>query len=398
MHLSSLLSRYILSELLKVFLVTLLGMTLVLLLAVIAQEAIRQGLGLLPIIRLVPYFLPNALVYAVPGTILFAVCSVYGRMSADNEIIAAKSVGISPITFLAPGFVLAFLISLTAVWLNDVAASWGQSGVDRVVLQSVEQIAYGMLRTHHAYSSSRFSINVVDVEGRKLLHPTLTFHASEDSPPFTLIAEEAELRLNADKTALSILLTNSEFDWGEDWRGDIPGVAMQEIPLTAASRKGGSSSTPATAAMQEIPRRIEDQENYMQHMQQQYAAEAAYEMLTGEFGSLTGPKWSGNHLQLRDAQYQLYRLNLVPWRRWANGFSCLFFVLVGAPLAIRLRNADIWTSFGLCFLPILLLYYPLLMYGLDRAKCGALPPYSIWLGNLVLLAGGSWLVYRVLRR
>jgi len=38
------------------------------------------------------------------------------------------------------------------------------------------------------------------------------------------------------------------------------------------------------------------------------------------------------------------------------------------------------------------------MYGLDRAKCGALPPYSIWLGNLVLLAGGSWLVYRVLRR
>jgi lipopolysaccharide export system permease protein len=89
MHLLSLLSRYILSELLKVFLVTLLGMTLVLLLAVIAQEAIRQGLGLLPILRLVPYFLPNALVYAVPGTILFAVCSVYGRMSADNEIIAA---------------------------------------------------------------------------------------------------------------------------------------------------------------------------------------------------------------------------------------------------------------------------------------------------------------------
>ena len=136
----------------------------------------------------------------------------------------------------------------------------------------------------------------------------------------------------------------------------------------------------------------------MQQMQQQYAAEAAYEMLTGEFGALTGPKWSGYHLQLRDAQYQLYRLKLVPWRRWANGFSCLFFVLVGAPLAIRLRNADVWTSFGLCFLPILLLYYPLLMYGLDRAKCGALPPYSIWLGNLVLLGGGSWLVYSVLRR
>jgi lipopolysaccharide export system permease protein len=393
-----LLSRYILGELLKVFAVTLLGMTLVLLLAGIAQEAIRQGLGLLPILRLIPYFLPNALVFAVPGTILFAVCSVYGRMSADNEIIAAKSVGISPMTFLIPGFLLAFFISLAAVWLNDVAASWGQSGVHRVVLQSVEQIAYGMLRTHRAYSTSRFSINVIGVEGKKLLHPTLTFHASEDSPPFTLIAQEAELRLNEDKTALSILLTNSEFDWGENWEGDIPGVAVQEIPLTAASRKGGLTAGAANAPMQDIPKRIDSQEDDMQQMQQRFAAEAAFEMLTGDFGALTGPKWSGYHLHLRDAQCQLYRLELVPWRRWANGFSCLFFVLVGAPLAIRLRNADIWTSFGLCFLPILLLYYPLLMYGLDRAKCGALPPYSIWLGNLVLLIGGVWMVYSVQRR
>jgi lipopolysaccharide export system permease protein len=393
-----LLSRYILAELLKVFFVTLLGMTMVILLAGIAQEAVRQGLGLLPILRLVPYLLPNALVYAVPGTILFAVCSVYGRMSADNEIVAAKSVGISPMAFLTPGLILAFLVSLTAVWLNDVAASWGQRGVDRVVLQSVEQIAYGLLRTHRVYSTSRFSINIVSIEGRKLIHPTLTFHASEDSPPFTLIAEEAELRLNADKSALSILLTNSEFDWGEKWGGDIPGVAVQEIPLTAASRKGGPSTNHANSTMQEIPQRIGDQIEEMQQMRQQFAAEAAYEMLTGDFGAITGPKWSGYQLQLRDAQTQLYRLQLVPWRRWANGFSCLFFVMVGAPLAIRLRNADIWTSFGVCFLPILLLYYPLLMYGLDRAKCGVLPPYSIWMGNLVLLCGGGWLIYQALRR
>ncbi len=140
-----------------------------------------------------------------------------------------------------------------------MAASWGQRGVDRVVLQSVEQIAYGLLRTQRVYSSSRFSINVVDIEGRKLIQPTLTFHASEDSPPFTLIAEEAELRLNADKTALSILLTNSEFDWGDNWAGDIPGVAVQEIPLTAASRKGETSTNHANSTMQEIPQRIDDQ-------------------------------------------------------------------------------------------------------------------------------------------
>jgi lipopolysaccharide export system permease protein len=121
-------------------------------------------------------------------------------------------------------------------------------------------------------------------------------------------------------------------------------------------------------------------------------------MVSGDFEGLVSPKWNSCQLQLRDAQNQLHRLELVTWRRWANGFSCLFFVMVGAPLAIRLRNADVWTSFGLCFLPILLVYYPLLMYGLDRAKCGALPPYSIWLGNVVLLLGGAWLICQVVRK
>ena len=66
-------------------------------------------------------------------------------------------------------------------------------------------------------------------------------------------------------------------------------------------------------------------------------------------------------------------------------------------MAIRLRRTDFLTVFFLCFLPILVMYYPLLMYGLDRAKCGVLPPYSIWLGNVVLLGVGFWMLRKVMR-
>jgi len=391
------LSRYILLELFRVFLVTMVGMTTLILLAGVAQEAIRQGLGLVPILRLIPYFLPHALVFAVPGTILFATCSVYGRMSADNELVAAKSLGISPAAFLTPGLILAFLVSMAAVWLNDVAASWGQQGIHRVVLQSVEQIAYGMLRTQRSYSTRQFAINVMDVRGRKLVRPTLTFHSSDDSHPFTLTAEEAELRLNPVKNTLSIVVTNSDIDWGDNG-GHWPGQAVQEIPLTAAAQKGGHVDNPSDCAMHEVAERLAVQRQTIQQLQQQAASRAAVQMISGNFPSLTAADWSHTHALIVDAKNHMFKLHLVPWRRWANGFSCLFFVLVGAPLAIRLRNADIWTSFGLCFLPILLVYYPLLMYGLDRAKCGALPPYSVWLGNLVLAAVGSWLVYKVMKR
>ncbi len=86
-----------------------------------------------------------------------------------------------------------------------------------------------------------------------------------------------------------------------------------------------------------------------------------------------------------------------PPRRWANGFSCLCFALVGTAMAIRMRNSDMLTSFALCFFPILLAYYPLLMFALDRAKAGELHPYVVWLANGVLVVWGMWLLRRVLR-
>jgi lipopolysaccharide export system permease protein len=93
----------------------------------------------------------------------------------------------------------------------------------------------------------------------------------------------------------------------------------------------------------------------------------------------------------------LHRLRTEPWRRWSSGFSCLCFVLVGAPLAIRKRTSDLMTTFGLCFGPILLLYYPFFAYGLDRAKSGELPPYTVWVANLVLATLGLWLIKKVVR-
>jgi lipopolysaccharide export system permease protein len=86
-----------------------------------------------------------------------------------------------------------------------------------------------------------------------------------------------------------------------------------------------------------------------------------------------------------------------PWRRWANGFSCLCFVLVGAPMAIRMRNADFLTSFFLCFLPILVVYYPLFMLGISRVKAGVMPPPAVWMANILITLWGLWLLRRVVR-
>jgi lipopolysaccharide export system permease protein len=86
-----------------------------------------------------------------------------------------------------------------------------------------------------------------------------------------------------------------------------------------------------------------------------------------------------------------------PHRRWANGFSCLCFMAVGAPLAVLRRNAEFMTNFIICFMPILLCYYPLLMFSVSRAKSGSMPSETVWFGNIVLLLVGWWL-YRKVKR
>jgi lipopolysaccharide export LptBFGC system permease protein LptF len=101
---------------------------------------------------------------------------------------------------------------------------------------------------------------------------------------------------------------------------------------------------------------------------------------------------------LADFRNHLSRLFTEPPRRLSAGFSCLCFVLVGAPMAIWLRHADFLTAFFLVFFPILLVYYPFLVFGVDQAKSGTMTPQIVWGGNVVLALWGLWILRaRVLR-
>src|SRR3990172_3412865 len=189
------LTRYVLSDLLKVFLITLSGLTLLIFVVLVGKEAVDKGIGLGPLLRMAPYLLPQAMQFAVPGTMLLATTSVYGRMASYNEITAIKSLGISPMALVWPTLVLATLVSFVALMINDVAMSWGTNGVRRVFLASIEEVTYGQLRMRHTYNLGPANITVRDVAGHRLIWPTLIVQSSGDRPAWTVSAEEAELRL-----------------------------------------------------------------------------------------------------------------------------------------------------------------------------------------------------------
>jgi lipopolysaccharide export system permease protein len=155
--------------------------------------------------------------------------------------------------------------------------------------------------------------------------------------------------------------------------------------------------SPSHLALAQMPSERVRQLEVIETIKNRMVARAGFQMLTGEIDGLTGDTWNHDAKDLQHQKYRLYRIHTEPPRRWANGFSCLCFALVGSTMAIRMRNSDALTSFFLCFGPILLVYYPLLAFGVDRAKAGAITPYAVWLANLILAVWGLWLLRRVLR-
>ncbi len=71
--------------------------------------------------------------------------------------------------------------------------------------------------------------------------------------------------------------------------------------------------------------------------------------------------------------------------------------MIGAPMAMWRKHGEFWGSFFMCFAPILLIYYPMLVGCLDMAKSGTIPAPAVWLGNLVLAGIGVWLMRRIVR-
>lgn len=383
---------YVIWEITKLFLIALIAFTTLILLAGVAQQLQSQGLGPQAILQLIPYVLPISLQYALPATILFAVSSVFGRISAENEVLAVLASGVPPLRIMTPTLIATFLLSLFAVWLNDLAMSWGRPGMNKVVMHSIEQVVYGYLSTQGSFTSNQgFSIHVhgIGEDGRELISPSITIPTGT-SEAITVDAASARLTMDPYHEVLRIQFVDSHIEGGNQWT-HIPGPWEQTISLSNATKKG-TSIGPSEYAMREIGYQARKTDAEIEKTQEILAARTAMGLGIGKYDWLDSIETHQALGKIDGEKARAKRLRVEPWRRWAGGFSCFFFVWVAIPFSIWMRSADHWTSFGACFMPILLMYYPVFAVGLDHAKDGSWPPASVWLGNLLLfLVGCFWL-------
>src|SRR5262249_2127133 len=77
----------------------------------VVAEATQRGLNPAQILAATPLHIPSTLPFTIPATALFATCVVYGRLAADNEILAIKAAGVHLSKIVLPAIFLGLAMS-----------------------------------------------------------------------------------------------------------------------------------------------------------------------------------------------------------------------------------------------------------------------------------------------
>ncbi len=130
----------------------------------------------------------------------------------------------------------------------------------------------------------------------------------------------------------------------------------------------------------------------------QHDQEVAMLLLTGDFEQL-----QGEHLKQIDheehyAVWGGHRMNTEIHSRYALAGSCFFFSLLGGPFAVLQARRQFITSFIMCFLPILIIYYPVTFLVGNLSKSGTVEAWwSAWIPNVIVAAAAWFILRRVIR-
>ncbi len=95
---------------------------------------------------------------------------------------------------------------------------------------------------------------------------------------------------------------------------------------------------------------------------------------------------------------QLTAVHVELQMRPALSLGCLCFILVGCPVGIWFSRSDYLSSFITCFLPIVFIYYPLLLCGTGMARDSKLLLIPlVWGADAVVGAVGLGLLWKLVR-
>ena len=397
----------------------LLGLSLivfVLILDVVLQmmdQVLGKGLGPAVASQLFVYNLAWIVALAVPMAVLVSVLMAFGRLAADNEIMAAKSSGISVARLIRPVLVAGAALTFFMILFNDrVLPDWNHQA--RIIASNLkrrkaalvlEQKEGVFIRELGPYS---LLVHEVDEEDNLLRGITL-YDTGHSGAPVTLRAATGAIEIFDDGAYVRLTLGDGEYhqidaDGSEHFfRGTFE---RQVVHIRDPRRSLNDSRSPyrsdremdigaMRSAVADYRREQERTFAVMDSSLAAFLAAAVADTLASgdrseadELNRQLAKQWRLNHNRQRRINAYLVEIH----KKFSIAVACIVFVLVGAPLGVlvRGRGAAVSVAVSLVFF---FAYWMFLIGGEELADRGyVVPALAMWAPNLVFAAVGGLLL------
>jgi lipopolysaccharide export system permease protein len=371
-------------------------MTAIFVLFMVAAQARDIGLSPQDIVELVPYVIPSTLPYTIPVSLLFAATVVYGRLAGDNEIIAIKTAGVSVMKILWPTYHLAIVLSVGLLFLSGSWIPYCTHLAKTVLFKDLEDTFYKLLKKDHEFNNPRwpFLIKVRDVQEKIMKDATFKHRVGGKQDEFDLViqAKRAVLHIDLAAKVVRVFFDDAEV---QHYRNDADIVLINnrilEIPIPPESQFNPEKKI-QEYTNHELMVELKQQRSIMATLRLRQAIGSGFHFGSGRVERIN---WWDVRDAFVDHGYAVRQCNEVQtewWLRLSMACGSLMFVILGAPVGIRFARRDFLSAFITCFVPIITLYYPLMLCGVNISKEGMFAPYSYWslfVGNIILgvLAG-----------
>src|SRR5262249_52537298 len=338
----------------------------------VAAQARDIGLSPQDVVELVPYVIPGTLPYTIPVSLLFAVTVVYGRLAGDNEIIAIKTAGVSVMRILWPTFHLAIALSLALLFLSGSWIPRCTHLAKMVLYKDLEETFYKFLKKEHEFNNQRwpFLIKVRDVDGKTMKDATFKHRipGKRDEYDMVIQAKKAVLHIDLDAKLVRVYFDDAEV---QHYRNDADIALIHdrilEIPIPADSQFNVETKI-QEKSNRELMAEMRGQQTIIDTQRLKQAIAAGFHFGSGRFERIN---WWDVRDAFVDHGYAMRQYNELEtewWLRLSMACGSLMFVVLGAPVGIRFARRDFLSAFITCFVPIITVYYPLMLVGTNMSK------------------------------
>lgn len=330
---------------------------------------VNQQVGLGMVLKVLGYQIPWLLSFALPLGFLAGVLLAFGRMSADQELVAVRAGGISLAAISWPVLLLAVVTCGGAAWINTDLAPKCRIASKQLAHSLLGKPVDLLLPGRYIRDFPGWTIYIDDKEGDVLKGLLLYGYDDEGEQVRYVEAESATYSVDTTNHSLSIHLINARFF------------------LLSEQDADGESDGEATWQMLSWGKTTQKLD--------------MGDVLGGELKpDLSEMTWRQLRRELSDARELGVKEGPIVFqmhRQVAGSFACLCFALVGMPLGIRAHRRE--TSVGIAVaLLVALVYYAFQAFAQSlEGSPSAHAHLLVWLPNFVFIGFGCWLFRRANR-